>query len=97
MTFVRTNLTAKQVVCKINRAMLAQKCVCRGENIVCEIHPERPWTAVLGGCRCGGAGMPCPFCNPPRENTEAESAALWDDEQARKAALDDEADGGWRD
>jgi hypothetical protein len=38
-------------------------CVCRGEGIVCESHPRRPWGEAVDGCTCGGAGMPCPVCN----------------------------------
>jgi hypothetical protein len=37
--------------------------MCKNARWVCEAHPDRPW-GVEGGCRCGGAGMPCDFCNP---------------------------------
>ncbi|WP_027578501.1 hypothetical protein [Bradyrhizobium sp. Ai1a-2] len=38
---------------------------------VCENHPGKPW---LGdhACNCGGAGMPCPFCNHSDEDNEPE-------------------------
>jgi hypothetical protein len=29
---------------------------------VCESHPNRPWQGEHA-CDCGGAGMPCPWCN----------------------------------
>ena len=29
---------------------------------VCEDHPDRPWQDPHA-CGCGGAGMPCPWCN----------------------------------
>lgn len=38
---------------------------------VCENHLARPWEGEHA-CECGGAGMPCPYCNmsdevsPPR-------------------------------
>lgn len=31
---------------------------------VCEEHPGRPYGG-MAGCKCGGAGMPCPACNEP--------------------------------
>jgi len=45
------------------------KClVCEGCGWVCESHPERPWEGEHA-CTCGGAGMPCPNCNPADERT----------------------------
>lgn len=36
---------------------------CEDERWVCESHPDQPWSGPHG-CTCGGAGMPCPICNP---------------------------------
>jgi hypothetical protein len=36
---------------------------CKGAMMVCEFHPDKPWTP--SGCECG-AGMPCPVCRPQR-------------------------------
>jgi hypothetical protein len=36
---------------------------CDGTLWVCENHPECPWEGEHA-CGCGGAGMPCPICNP---------------------------------
>jgi hypothetical protein len=36
---------------------------CNGQVWVCENHPDHPWIGD-DACRCGGAGMPCPVCNP---------------------------------
>lgn len=39
---------------------------CEDSGHVCENHPEKPWGyLVVGGCECGGAGMPCPSCCSP--------------------------------
>jgi hypothetical protein len=41
------------------------KCaLCEGCGWVCENHPDRPWEGK-DACTCGGAGMPCPWCNLP--------------------------------
>jgi hypothetical protein len=45
---------------------------CRGCGHVCENHPDLAWGEMIsdendpkpGACYCGGAGMPCPQCNP---------------------------------
>jgi hypothetical protein len=37
--------------------------LCEDCGWVCEIHPDRPWDGEHA-CTCGGAGMPCPQCNP---------------------------------
>ena len=40
------------------------KCAsCRDTGWVCESHPAMPWDGEHA-CGCGGAGMPCPDCNP---------------------------------
>jgi hypothetical protein len=40
------------------------KCpVCMDTFWVCESHPAMPWDGP-NACNCGGAGMPCPSCNP---------------------------------
>jgi hypothetical protein len=45
------------------------KCsLCEDSGWVCESHPEKPWDGEHA-CRCGGAGMPCPNCNPADERT----------------------------
>lgn len=41
---------------------------CKGEMWVCENHPDVPWDGGDQNC-CGGAGAPCPRCNPCDENT----------------------------
>jgi len=41
--------------------------VCGGALWVCEDHLDKPWGGVIprgDACHCGGAGMPCPACNP---------------------------------
>jgi hypothetical protein len=39
---------------------------CADCGTVCENHPDLPWDVlVVGGCDCGGAGMPCPGCCSP--------------------------------
>ena len=35
---------------------------------LCERHPDTPWLGTKA-CSCGGAGMPCPGCNPTDELT----------------------------
>lgn len=41
------------------------KCAqCQDQFWVCEEHPSRPYGYAVG-CKCGGAGMPCPVCNEP--------------------------------
>jgi hypothetical protein len=48
----------------IARADPVMKCaLCEDGGWVCENHPERPWGGSHA-CQCGGAGMPCPECNP---------------------------------
>ena len=40
------------------------KCVvCQDCGWVCEAHPYLPWQGEHA-CTCGGAGAPCPRCNP---------------------------------
>ena len=39
---------------------------CRVVRWVCENHPDKPWDRDHERT-CGGAGMPCPDCNEPRE------------------------------
>ena len=40
---------------------------CKDTGWVCENHPDQPWVGGMPkgfiGC-CGGAGDPCPKCNP---------------------------------
>jgi hypothetical protein len=36
---------------------------CEDTGLVCENHPDQPWTGPHA-CACGGAGMPCPTFNP---------------------------------
>ena len=36
---------------------------CDNTGWVCETHKYRPWDGS-NACGCGGAGMPCPDCNP---------------------------------
>jgi len=41
--------------------------VCSGARWVCEDHADRPCGGASNreeACHCGGAGMPCPSCNP---------------------------------
>ena len=59
--------------------------ICAGTGWVCENHNDKPWSGGMPddfvSC-CGGAGMPCPKCNPcddknpPRELTG--STPVWD-------------------
>jgi hypothetical protein len=43
---------------------LSMKCfLCEHTGWVCENHPDAPWDGEQA-CICGGAGMPCPQCNP---------------------------------
>src|SRR5262249_33759713 len=42
---------------------------CEDCGWVCESHPERPWEGSHA-CGCGGAGMPCPICNPSDEGAD---------------------------
>jgi hypothetical protein len=35
---------------------------------VCENHPDTPWDGDHA-CSCGGAGAPCPRCNPSDRTT----------------------------
>jgi len=40
------------------------KCaLCEATGWVCENHSDTPWEGEHA-CKCGGAGMPCPKCNP---------------------------------
>lgn len=36
---------------------------CNDCGWVCENHRDKPWDGE-GRCKCGGAGDPCPNCNP---------------------------------
>ena len=40
---------------------------CGRTGWVCEVHDDRPWDGK-NACGCGGAGMPCPICNPSDEH-----------------------------
>jgi hypothetical protein len=43
---------------------LSMTCIlCEDTGWVCENHPDTPWDGEYA-CTCGGAGMPCPQCNP---------------------------------
>jgi hypothetical protein len=52
---------------------------------VCENHPSKPWEGERA-CQCGGAGMPCHYCNmsdelsPPLLPAEFRVDAESDDE-----------------
>jgi hypothetical protein len=52
---------------------------CEGCGWVCEDHPERPWGGAHA-CQCGGAGMPCPECNPSDEDTPPRMPPGYDDD-----------------
>lgn len=47
-------------------ARIAACWACRGQHWVCENHMQRPWSdsGLPDACPCGGAGAPCPVCNP---------------------------------
>jgi hypothetical protein len=50
-----------------NIAMDLKCTVCKDARWVCEDHPDKPWDGasdVPEACHCGGAGAPCPACNP---------------------------------
>lgn len=41
------------------------RCIfCADVGWVCENHRRRPWEGRYA-CDCGGAGMPCQYCNTP--------------------------------
>jgi hypothetical protein len=42
---------------------------CESSRWICESHPDRPFSGSRA-CSCGGAGIPCPMCNPADEFTE---------------------------
>jgi hypothetical protein len=44
---------------------------CKGAVLVCEWHPDKPWTPE--SCECG-AGMPYPVCRPERRALESDEA-----------------------
>jgi hypothetical protein len=44
---------------------------CKGAMLVCEWHPDKPWTPE--GCECG-AGMPCLVCRPQRSALGSDEA-----------------------
>lgn len=50
------------------RALTAACSTCNGTEWVCEFHPDKPWgdqpNSGPNACHCGGAGKPCPECNP---------------------------------
>ena len=41
--------------------------LCMDYGWVCENHPHKP-SYGEEACRCGGAGMPCPWCNAPNDS-----------------------------
>jgi hypothetical protein len=41
--------------------------LCDDDGWVCETHSDQPFSGPHA-CRCGGAGMPCPQCNPSSED-----------------------------
>lgn len=48
--------------------MTRPRCLhCLDDGIVCEYHPQFPWSVTVEGHSgdCGGAGMPCPACCSP--------------------------------
>jgi hypothetical protein len=51
-----------------HNGIMDAKCnICRGGRWVCEDHPDKPWDGASDApeaCHCGGAGAPCPACNP---------------------------------
>jgi hypothetical protein len=48
---------------------------CAGTGWVCEEHDDKPWGDMTGpwptSCHCGGAGKPCPECNPLAHSSDA--------------------------
>jgi len=52
------------VICAAIPHVGHMKCLCcEDTGWVCEVHQDQPWTGPHA-CTCGGAGMPCPTCNP---------------------------------
>ena len=55
-----------------NEVMESECSICRGARWVCEDHTDKLWDGASDApeaCHCGGAGVPCPACNPSdREN-----------------------------
>ncbi|RZN31964.1 hypothetical protein CWO90_15290 [Bradyrhizobium sp. Leo121] len=66
------NQRPKSAECKVRRlkGTSEMKWCARCDNCrwVCENHPAKPWLGEHA-CTCGGAGMPCPACNPSDEKT----------------------------
>jgi len=46
---------------------------CQGTEWVCEKHPDKPMEHLVEGVRCGGAGDPCPVCNPMALKTSSKN------------------------
>ena len=58
----------EQAVTSGETEVMTTECrVCGGTGWVCEDHETKPWGDVStsdDACHCGGAGAPCPVCNP---------------------------------
>jgi hypothetical protein len=54
---------------------------------LCENHRDQLWLGVHG-CTCGGAGMPCPFCNKSDDGSPPELPEGFDGKVKRE---DDES------
>ena len=55
------------VIRRDNGLMDAECAICKGARWVCEDHIDKPWSGASDApdaCHCGGAGAPCPACNP---------------------------------
>lgn len=53
---------------------------CDGTRWVCENHTDRPWLGERA-CGGGGAGAPCPDCNPADEANPPELPPGFVDDQ----------------
>lgn len=62
----------------VDRSKVERPCRnCDGVGWVCEDHPDQPWAGLADwpAC-CGGAGAPCPVCQPELAAAPYVEAAL---------------------
>tara|TARA_Y100000815_G_scaffold221805_1_gene208185 strand:- start:82 stop:1134 length:1053 start_codon:yes stop_codon:yes gene_type:complete len=76
--FVPHGCTNPLEALRTTEAQPACECgTCGGCEWVCEDHTDRPWSGASkrsDACTCGGAGAPCPKCNPLSHPTHADEA-----------------------
>jgi len=63
-----TRVAVEKVAGMMETEVMATDCkACGGTGWVCEDHETKPWEGAStsdDACHCGGAGAPCPVCNP---------------------------------